>query len=303
MPAAVHNARMHHAILGPGGVGGLIGGCLAKNGEKVTMVVRPETLAEYPRQLTIESRIGNFTAPVEKSAHVPACDVVWFTVKTTQMESALQSFSLTTPVRGIVPLQNGIDHVAYLRERYGAEKGLPGVFAGETERVAAGHIVHRTPFARLNLIAKARPLLGDTLASLLNMGFTGEFIEDEPTLLWTKLVFLAPVALTTSAADMPIGGIISSPEWRSRLESCVREGCAVAMAEGAKVDPDAGIPLLLNLPPGMKSSMQKDIEHGNPTELDAIGGRILRGGARFGIPVPITTLLVEMVAKRTQQLV
>jgi 2-dehydropantoate 2-reductase len=291
MPAAVHNARMHHAILGPGGVGGLIGGCLAKNGEKVTMVVRRETLAEYPRQLTIESRIGNFTAPVEKVADVPPCDVVWFTVKTTQMESALRSFAATTPVRGIVPLQNGIDHVAYLRERYGAERVLPGVFAGETERVAPGHIVHRTPFARLNLIGKARHLLGDT------------FIEDEPTLLWTKLVFLAPVALTTSAADMPIGGIISSPEWRSRLESCVREGCAVATAEGAKVDPNAGIPLLLNLPPGMKSSMQKDIEHGNPTELDAIGGRILRGGARFGIPVPITTLLVEMVAKRTQQLV
>ena len=267
------------------------------------MVVRPQTLSVYPSELTIESRVGNFTAPVDKSADVPPCDVVWFTVKTTQMESALRSFSPTTPVRAIVPLQNGIDHVAYLRERYEADKVLPGVFAGETERVAPGHIVHRTPFARLNLIAKARPLLGNILASLLKMGFTGEFIEDEPTLLWTKLVFLAPVALTTSAADMPIGGVNSSPEWRSRLETGVREACAVATAEGAKVDPEAGIPLLLNLPAGMKSSMQKDIEHGNPTELDAIGGRILRGGARFEVPVPITQLLVDMVAKRTQQLV
>jgi 2-dehydropantoate 2-reductase len=300
---AVHNAQMHHAILGPGGVGGLIGGCLAKSGEKVTMVVRPETLDQYPRQLTIESRIGNFAVPVEKAAQVPPCDMVWFTVKTTQMDSALRSFPPRTPVGGIVPLQNGIDHVAFLRERYGAEKVLPGVFAGETERVAPGHIVHRTPFARLNLIAKARPLLGNTLDSLLRMGFTGEFIEDEPTLLWTKLVFLAPVALTTSAADLPIGGIISSPEWRSRLEACVREACAVAKAEGARVDPDVGIPLLLNLPAGMKSSMQKDIEHGNPTELDAIGGRILREAAHFRIPVPVTQLLVEMVAKRAHQLV
>jgi 2-dehydropantoate 2-reductase len=301
MPANVHNARMHHAILGPGGVGGLIAGCLSKTGEKVTMVVRPETLEQYPRQLTIESRIENFTVPVEKAVQVPSCDVVWFTVKTTQMESALRSFSPTTSVKGIVPLQNGIDHVAFLRERYGSEKVLPGVFAGETERVAPGHIVHRTPFARLNLIAKARPLLGKTLDTFLKMGFTGEFIEDEATLLWTKLVFLAPVALTTSAADLPIGGIISSAEWRSRLETCVRESCAVAKAEGAKVDPEAGIPLLLNLPPGMKSSMQKDLEHGNSTELDAIGGRILRGGARCGIPVPATQLLVEMVAKRAHQ--
>lgn len=265
------------------------------------MVVRQETVDQYPRELTIESRIGNFTAPVEKAAQVPPCDVVWVTVKTTQMESALQSFSPATAVQGIVPLQNGIDHVGFLRERYSAEKVLPGVFAGETERVAPGHIVHRTPFARLNLIAKARPLLGNTLDSFLKMGFTGEFIEDEATLLWTKLVFLAPVALTTSAADLPIGGIISNPEWRSRLESCVREGCAVAQAEGAKVSADTGIPLLLNLPAGMKSSMQKDIEHGNPTELDAIGGRILRGGECFGIPVPVTKWLVEMVATRAHQ--
>lgn len=294
----MHNARMHHAILGPGGVGGLIGGCLAKSGEKVTLVVRPEILNDYPRQLTIDSRVGNFTVPIERSAQVPLCDVVWVTVKTTQLESSLRSLASETLARGIVPLQNGIDHVGFLRSRYGAQRVLPGVFAGETERVAPGHIVHRTPFARLNLIARARPLLENSLNSLLKMGFTGEFIEDEATLLWTKLVFLAPVALTTSAAALPVGGILSHPEWRSRLESCVREGCAVAKAEGAVVDPEVGISLMLKLPAGMKSSMQKDIEHGNPTELDAIGGRILRGGARFGIPVPVTQLLVEMVEKR-----
>jgi 2-dehydropantoate 2-reductase len=292
---------MHHAILGPGGVGGLIGACLAHFGEEVTMVVRPEALDQYPRQLTLESPYGHFVAPIERSAQVPACDVVWVTVKTTQLEAALRSFSPSTAVRGIVPLQNGIDHVALLRDRYRAEPVLAGVFAGETERVAPGHIVHRTPFARLNLIAKARPLLESELDRFRRLGFTGDFIEDEATLLWTKLVFLAPIALTTSAADLPVGGILSSPEWRSRLESSVREACAVAKAEGANVDPESGIPLLLKLPPGMKSSMQKDIEHGNPTELDAIGGRILRGGARFGIPVPITTMLVEMVAARAQQ--
>jgi 2-dehydropantoate 2-reductase len=292
---------MHHAILGPGGVGGLIGGCLAHFGERVTMVVRPEALEKHPRQLTVESTLGNFAAPVEVAAAVPACDVVWVTVKTTQLENALESFPPEIPVGGVVPLQNGIDHVALLRERYGADLVLPGVFAGETERVAPGHIVHSTPFARLNLIAKARPRLQATLDRFREFGFSGDFIEDEATLLWTKLAFLAPIALTTSAAGLPVGGIVSSSEWRSRLESCVREACAVAKAEGATVDPQSGIPLLLKLPPGMKSSMQKDIEHGNPTELDAIGGRILRGGSRFGVPVPITRMLVEMVAEKAHQ--
>jgi ketopantoate reductase len=46
---------MKHAILGAGGVGGLIGACLAKSGASVTMVVRPESLASYPTQLQLES--------------------------------------------------------------------------------------------------------------------------------------------------------------------------------------------------------------------------------------------------------
>ena len=39
---------MRHAILGAGGVGGLIGAALAKSGESVTLVVRPESLKDYP---------------------------------------------------------------------------------------------------------------------------------------------------------------------------------------------------------------------------------------------------------------
>jgi len=297
----MHNARMHHAIVGPGGVGGLIGGCLAKFGEDVTMVVRPEAAEKYPHQLTVESTLGNFTAPIKVSASVPACDVVWIAVKTTQLETALASFSSDTPTRGIVPLQNGIDHAGMLQRRYGAERVFPGTFAGESERVAAGHIAHRSPFARLQLIGGARPLLTGTLEQFRQFGFMVDFIDDEATLLWSKLVILAPLALVTSAAGAPIGEIASSPEWRPRLESCVREACTVAIAERAHVNADVCLGLIGKLPYAMRSSMQKDLEQGNPIEVDAIGGPILRAGKRHGIPVPVTEALVEMVTERTPQ--
>ena len=63
---------MRHAILGAGGVGGLIGACLARSGNSVTLVVRRETLQQYPRQLRLESRYGNFTVDVGVAAEVPA---------------------------------------------------------------------------------------------------------------------------------------------------------------------------------------------------------------------------------------
>lgn len=289
---------MKHAILGAGGVGGLIGACLAHSGDSVTLVVRRETLSGYPKQLRLESAFGNFTVDVAVACEVPAVDVLWLTVKATQLESALGEFTEPGKVRAIVPLLNGIDHVAMLRSKYGAERVIPATIAVETERVGPGHIVHRSPFARLNVLSAGRPLLGNTVDELQKIGFTCSYIDDEPTLMWGKMVFLAPFALTTTAADKSVGEILSDPEWRSLGVACVREACAVAKAEGANVDADKVLSGVAGMPGGMRSSMQKDVEQHRAPELDAIAGPILRGAKRHGIEVPVTRKLVAAVEHR-----
>ncbi len=289
---------MRHAILGAGGVGGLIGACLAHAGDSVTLVVRREALAQYPRQLRLESAFGNFTVDVSVAAEVPAVDVLWVTVKATQLDSALAALTNPDAVRGIVPLLNGIDHVALLRSRYGAGRVIPATFAGETERVSAGHIVHRSPFARLQALSAGRDLLGGTLDQLQRIGFECRFIDDEPTLMWGKLVFLAPFALTTTAADKTTGEILADPGWGQLGLACLREACAVAVAEGAKVDADAVIGGVMKMPGNMRSSMQKDVEQHRTPELEAIAGPILRGARRHGIEVPATKKLVAAVEQR-----
>jgi 2-dehydropantoate 2-reductase len=293
-----YGERMKHAILGAGGVGGLIGACLAHSGDLVTLVVRRETLSGYPKQLRLESAFGNFTVDVAVACEVPAVDVLWLTVKATQLESALGEFTEPGKVRAIVPLLNGIDHVAMLRSKYGAERVIPATIAVETERVGPGHIVHRSPFARLNVLSAGRPLLGNTVDELQKIGFTCSYIDDEPTLMWGKMVFLAPFALTTTAADKSVGEILSDPEWRSLGVACVREACAVAKAEGANVDADKVLSGVAGMPGGMRSSMQKDVEQHRAPELDAIAGPILRGAKRHGIEVPATRKLVAAVEHR-----
>ncbi len=289
---------MKHAILGPGGVGGLMGACLAKTGAPVTMVVRPDALEQYPHQLQFESPFGNFTVPIERTSEVPPVDVLWITVKATQLETALRSIPAADTAGAIVPLLNGIDHVELLRARYGADRVFPATIAVESERVAPGHFVRRSRFARLSVIARAKSLLGTTLEQLQQLKFTCPLIDHEPTLLWGKLAFLAPIALTTTAAGAATGQVAADPHWREQLELCVREACAVATADGAQVDPDIGIAAFRSLPPGMRSSMQKDVEQGKPPELDAIAGPIVRGAARYGLSVPVTQSLVAAVAEK-----
>ena len=289
---------LRHAILGVGGVGGLIGASLARLGESVTVVVRRESLASFPERLKLESPFGDFSVPVARSAEVPPCDVLWIAVKATQLPGSLAALTHPESIKAIVPLLNGINHLDLLRSKYGHDKVIAATIAVESERVAPGHIIHRSPFARLNVSSAGRALLASTLDQLQKMGFECRFIDDEPTLMWSKIVFLAPIALATTAFNEPIGGVMSNRDHKAEWEACVREACAVAAAEGAKVDANVVIAGMSKLPYDMRSSMQKDVEQGRRPELDAIAGPIIRIGDRLGIEIIATKRLLSAVAAR-----
>jgi 2-dehydropantoate 2-reductase len=292
---------MKHAILGAGAIGGLVGTALSSLGEDVTVMVRPERLKSYPPNLTLERPSGTLAAPVKAvSSLAEPPDVLWIATKTYQLETALEV--VRTLPGCVVPLLNGVDHVAALRARFGRERVVPGTIAVEAEKIAPGRFIQRSPFVLLNLASSGEPLLGALIGRLGNLGFTCQFIPNEQTLLWWKLSFLAPFALVTSASGMNIGGVLANPDWKLELSSAIAETCAVANASGAELDPlriRAGFD---SAPPGMRSSMQKDLAAGRQLELDAIGGPIVHGGERYGINVSTTAkLMADIRAKAVAQ--
>lgn len=288
---------MRHAILGAGGVGGLIGGALARTGADVVLVLRPETLARHPGRLRVESAVlGDFEVEVEIAAALDRdVDVLWVTPKAPQLESAL---ALAAPERVgeavVVPLLNGIDHVALLRSRY--TNVLAGAMRVESERVEPGLVRQKTPFARIDLAPG--PRLDELVDELRTAGFEIVLAPDEQTLLWEKLTFLAPIALTTTARGAPFGVVQAEAEWHARLVRSHEEVVAVAIAEGARIDRDA-VRGMIDFPGGeFRSSMQKDFDAGRPLELDAIAGAVVRAGRRHGIETPATEELVALVEAR-----
>src|ERR1700722_3554097 len=286
-----------HAILGAGGVGGLVGASLAHEGEQVTLLLRPESLAQHPGYLRLEGPAGNFEAAVRIDAELrEPVDVLWVTVKAYQLVAALQAVLRNgCSIGTIVPLLNGIDHVTLLRSRFDPKGVVPGTIAVESERVALGHIIQRSPFARLVLSATGERQLEGVAALLRRAGFSCEFQADEKTILWSKLAFLAPFALTTTAGNKSKQEICADPAWRARLALTMRAACAVAAAEGATVDHARILATIESLPPTMRSSMQKDVSAGHTPELDAIGGPIVRAGTAHGIDVPTTRELIARI--------
>ncbi len=287
---------MRHAVLGAGGVGGFVGAVLAGAGEGVQLLLRAESLAGHPKSLTLDSPLGNVTAPVVPALALDTeVDVLWVTTKATQLEAALDAVPDPALARMVVPLLNGVDHVARLRARFGVERVVPGTIAGELERTAPGRIVLRSPFVRFAFAAAGEERLAGVVDILTRFGCPCRFDADELTLLWRKLVMLAPMALNTTAAGRAVGELWADPEWAARFEAATREACAVARAVGAQVDAEETVRMLRGFPGSIRSSMQKDVAAGRPPELDAIAGPILRGGKAHGIPVPITAQLAATI--------
>src|SRR6184192_609999 len=299
---------MEHAVLGAGAIGGLVGTALASLGEGVTVLVRPERLPGYPANLSVERPSGAITAPAKVAATLPnPVDVLWIATKTYQLRTALQA--VQSLPRCIVPLLNGVDHVEVLRAHFGTHFGphfgndrvLPATIAVEAERIAPGRFVQRSPFVNLNLPASGEQVLGAIVARLRDLEFTCRFIQNEQTLLWSKLCFLGPFALVTSASGMNKGEIYADAEWKRKLMSAIAETCAVARANGGEVDTARIQQIFDGMPSGMRSSMQKDLAAGRPLELDAIGGAIVRGGERHGVDVSTTAALIAVIrAKATE---
>jgi 2-dehydropantoate 2-reductase len=137
--------------------------------------------------------------------------------------------------------------------------------------------------------------MGVLVARLRDLAFTCRFFQNEQTLLWSKLCFLGPFALVTSASGMNKGEIYADAEWKRKLMSAMAEACAVAKASRADVDAAQIRAIYDGLPSGMRSSMQKDLAARRQLELDAIGGPIVRGGERYGIDVCTTAALVAVI--------
>ena len=261
------------------------------------LLLRPETLGRHPGGLRVESVVlGDFEVDVSTaSALEREVDVLWVTPKATQLEAALE---LVPPKRVgeavVVPVLNGVDHVALLRERF--EKVLAAAMRVESERVEPGLVRQKSQIARIDLAPGPRR---DEIAHELRAaGFEVALAPDEQTLLWEKLAFLAPFALTTTVLGVSLGAVQSDPEWNARVIGCHEETVAVGLAEGATLDPPK-LRSLFEVPYGeMRTSMQKDFDAGRPLELDAIAGPILRGGRRERIATPTTEELVRFVEAR-----
>jgi 2-dehydropantoate 2-reductase len=300
---------MRVAILGPGGVGGLLAGALDRAGSEVIVVAQEATAAVIAEQgVRVQSVIfGDFVAhPRAVALLEQPVDALIVATKAAGLEPALERIATASSPEGeptvVLPLLNGLDHIAVLRQRFAPASVLAGSIRVEADRPAPGVVVHTSPFLLVDMASDqqaALPAMQALADALTQAQVPVRVLDSEAQVMWSKLVRLNALACTTSAYDVLLGEIRSTPSLRADLVGAIEEACAVGQAEGASdVDPQLAIAELELAHDTLGSSMQRDIAAGREPELDAIPGSVLRAAARHGIPCPTIERLVAMIAAR-----
>ena len=225
------------AILGPGGVGGLLAGALDRAGERVVVVARDSTAEVIcSRGLRVSSvSLGEFCAhPRAVEVLEEPAEALIVATKAQGLERALDRIGTVPGL--VLPLLNGLDHIAVLRRRFPPEIVLAGAIRVEADRPAAGVVAHTSPFLLVDMATHAGPARAPMQAlaqTLSRAGVPTRVLDSEAQVMWSKLVRLNALACTTSAYDKLLGEIRSTPALRADLVGAIEEACAVGQAEGA----------------------------------------------------------------------
>jgi 2-dehydropantoate 2-reductase len=300
---------MKIAVMGSGGVGGLVGGRLATVGADVHFVARGGHLdAMRQNGLTIESDAhGTLHVPqvnvTDDPATIGVADYVLIAVKLWDTEAAGRAVaSLVGPHTAVLSLQNGVIKDDILKTIFAPEAVMGGAAYMGTSIARPGVIRQIGPLQRVvfgEYDGQTSPRAKRLLEAMLRAGLQAELSTDIRRALWEKYAFLVGLSACTASMRTPIGPIRSNPQTRAFLLDVVKEAVAVARALGVNLPADYAeqrVAFADTLPPDMTSSLHHDLEHGGRLEVEWLSGGVVQLGKTVNVPTPCNRAVWDILA-------
>ncbi len=306
---------MNVAVVGLGGIGGYYGGKLAlryggSTEHRIVFIARGEHLTAIRekglRLMTVE---GDFTVAPHLATDRPdeagACDLVLFCVKGYDMEAAAAGLlPLLHEKTVILPLLNGVDISQRLRALLSKGVVLSGCVHISTFIETPGVIRQVGGTCQLFFgpddgKTEAYGPLEDFLKAA---NIKAELSAEIAVRLWTKYIFMSPMAGVTSLTGKTFGGVMADEKASKMVRGLMGELACLAHAKGITLPTDsieAAIEKAVRYRYETKSSMQLDYERGRRTEMDTFIGYVVRAGRALGLPMPMYEELYTALTGKT----
>lgn len=286
------------ALIGPGAIGTTIAAALHEVDRAPLLCGRTAHA-----QLTLRHDEGEIVVPgpvlTEPAAIQQPVDLLFVAVKTTQVtESAGWLAALCDENTVVCALQNGVEQKAQLAPLVNGATVLPSVVWFPAQR---------EPDASVWLRAKPRLTLPDVpqaqrvVEALSGTRCAVDLSADFLSIAWRKLLQNAAAGLMVLANRR--AGMFSRDDITDLALGYLRECLAVARAEGAVLNDDVPQEIVGNFqraPADLGTSILADRQANRPLEWDIRNGVIQRLGHAHGIAVPISDVLVPLLAAASE---
>lgn len=286
------------ALIGPGAIGTTIAAALHEVDRAPLLCGRTAH-----SQLTLRHDEGEIVVPgpvlTEPAAIQQPVDLLFVAVKTTQVaESAGWLAALCDEKTVVCALQNGVEQKAQLAPLVNGATVLPSVVWFPAQR---------EPDASVWLRAKPRLTLPDVpqaqrvVEALSGTRCAVDLSADFLSIAWRKLLQNAAAGLMVLANRR--AGMFSRDDITELALAYLRECLAVARAEGAVLKDDVPQEIVGNFqraPADLGTSILADRQANRPLEWDIRNGVIQRLGHAHGIAVPISDVLVPLLAAASE---
>lgn len=294
---------MKFAVLGAGGVGGIVGGYLALGGNAVTFIARGEHLAALKKNglLLRTAHRGDLPVPTAKACAIDEYedkpDVIFVCFKYYSLPAAIE-FARRHAGEGtlVVPLLNVFGTGAVMQKElpgatvldgcvyiYGMVES-PGVVAQPAEILRVFYGYRPGEPRKLEALARA-------LEPVLNKaGIEGHFTEQIQCDALQKFSYVSPLGAAGLYFDAVSGDFMKDGEPRDMFVGLIREIEALGHGLGIQFEKsleEVNLKLMESFTKDLKTSMQRDVERGGPSEFDGLVHRVSRLGKEYNISMPL----------------
>lgn len=301
---------MKVAVLGAGAMGSLYGGLLAEAGNEVVLidVWKDHIDAINKNGVEIEasggSRVVKSIRGVSEPAAAGVADLLLVFVKATMTaQAASAAKSLVGPSTTVLTLQNGLGNVEALCEAFDESRVIAGTTGHGSTMLGPGHIRHAGEGD--TVIGELDGSSGERIKALAALfekaGIPTKISDNVMGLIWTKLLVNVGINALTAVTGLKNGRLLDFPETDELLEAAVKEACAVAQAKGIRLETEDAVGharLVAKKTGANRSSMLQDVSAKRQTEISVINGAVAADGKKLGVPVPVNTVLTNLVLVR-----
>lgn len=305
---------MKIAVFGIGGVGGIVGGALAKSHAQTYFYVRGDNLnAIRQNGLSVRSVVlGDFVAhprlASDKATEFGIMDAIFVSCKGNSLKTACEAITpMVGPETIVIPLLNGVivsDIMEPLLPSCILADGAIRVFSWLEK---PGHIVQNTGLCSIVFGMKdgSKPASFDTLAAICNKAGLKTTVSTAMEVeSWAKYAIMCGNSTVFCYYDGPVATVRNDPDHEKVLRAVSGELIAVAAARGVRLPGDTAdrfVEDFSKMPPETITSLYRDFingKHAPETELDHIIGRMVAFGQQADVPTPYHTLAYERFASR-----